>query len=118
MVYYEFYIWYDDKGNAGHYRVTTDEQESNQRPLPVWLGKQVKDGNTQHLIAQWYRSDEYISNGFWSFRAEQAIANLEDEIWIAYHESGAYYDTSLEDYSETFIEEQNRRLLLLTKQGF
>lgn len=118
MVYYEFYIWYDDKGDAGHYRVTTDEQESNQRPLPVWLGKRVKDKGVEHLIAQWYSEDETVPNMYKEITAEQAIGNLEDEIWIAYHESGAYYDTSLEDYSETFIEEQNRRLLLLTKQGF
>lgn len=81
--------------------------------MSVWLGNCAG----KNVVSKWYRSDEYISNGFWSFRAEQAIANLEDEIWIAYHESGSYYDTSLEDYSETFIEEQNRRLLLLTKRG-
>ena len=117
MVYYEFYIWYDDKGNIGRYQATADEQESHQRPLPRWLGKQVKDGNTQHLIAQWYSEDEIVPNIYKEITAEQAIANLENEVWVAYHESGAYYDTSLENYSETFIEEQNRRLLLLTKQG-
>ena len=108
-----FYIWYDDKGNAGRYQATADEQESHQRPLPVWLGKQVKDGNTQHLIAQWYRSDEYISNGFWSFRAEQLVDKFDDQVWIAYHESGSYYDTSLEEYTEIYREEQIRKHILL-----
>ena len=114
MTFYEFQVVYDSDGKIIFCQCTGNEDETNTRPLSVWLGNCAG----KNVVSKWYRSDEYISNGFWSFRAEQALGNLEDEIWIAYHESGAYYDTSLEDYSETFIEEQNRRLLLLTKRGF
>jgi hypothetical protein len=31
---------------------------------------------------------------------EEWLEENDDELWISYHESGAYYDTHLEDYSE------------------
>ena len=117
MTFYEFQVVYSSDGKVLFCQCTGNEDETETRPLSVWLGKRVKDKGVEHLIAQWYSKDETVPNMYKEITAEQAIGNLEDEIWIAYHESGSYYDTSLETYSEDYIDEQNRRLLLLTKQG-
>ena len=107
MTFYEFQVVYSSDGKVLFCQWTGNEDET--RPLSVWLGNCAG----KNVVSKWYRSDEYISNGFWSFKAEQLIAKFEDQVWIAYHESGSYYDTSLEEYTENYREEQIRKHILL-----
>ena len=107
MAFYEFQVVYDSDGKIIFCQCTGNEDET--RPLSVWLGNCAG----KNVVSKWYRSDEYISNGFWSFRAEQLVDKFEDQVWIAYHESGSYYDTPLEEYTETYREEQIRKHILL-----
>lgn len=108
MTYYEFHVLYDPEGKVIFAQCTGDEEETNTRPLPIWLS----NCKGKNMISQWYHSDEYISNGFWSFTAGKLVDKFDDQVWIAYHESGAYYDTSLEDYTERYREEQKRQYIL------
>ena len=109
MTFYEFQVVYDSEGKIIFCQCTGNEDETNTRPLSVWLGNCAG----KNVVSKWYRSDEYVSNGFWSFRAEQLVAKFDDQVWIAYHESGSYYDTPLEEYTETYREEQIRKHILL-----
>ena len=77
--------------------------------MSVWLDNYAG----KNVVSKWYSSDEYVSNGFWSFRAEQLIAKFENQVWIAYHESGSYYDTPLEEYTKNYREEQIRKHISL-----
>lgn len=105
MRYYEFQVVYDNDGKVIFCQWTGNEDETNTRPLSVWLGNCAG----KNVVSKWYSSDEYIS----SFKAEQLIAKFEDQVWIAYHESGSYYDTSLEEYTENYREEQIRKHISL-----
>ena len=107
MTFYEFQVVYSSDGKVLFCQWTGNEDET--RPLSVWLGNCAG----KNVVSKWYSSDEYISNGFWSFRAEQLVDKFEDQVWIAYHESGSYYDTPLEEYTETYREEQIRKHILL-----
>ena len=107
MTFYEFQVVYDSDGKIIFCQCTGNEDET--RPLSVWLGNCAG----KNVVSKWYRSDEYISNGFGSFRAEQLVDKFENQVWIAYHESGSYYDTPLEEYTETYREEQIRKHISL-----
>ena len=98
---------YGSDGKVLFCQWTGNEDET--RPLSVWLGNCAG----KNVVSKWYSSDEYVSNGFWSFKAEQLIAKFEDQVWIAYHESGSYYDTPLEEYTENYREEQIRKHISL-----
>ena len=107
MTFYEFQVVYSSDGEILFCQWTGNEDET--RPLSVWLGNCAG----KNVVSKWYRSDEYVSNGFWSFRAEELVGKFDDQVWIAYHESGSYYDTPLEEYTETYREEQIRKHILL-----
>jgi hypothetical protein len=107
MTFYEFQVVYSSDGKVLFCQWTGNEDET--RPLSVWLGNCAG----KNVVSKWYRSDEYISNGFWSFRAEQLVDKFDNQVWIAYHESGSYYDTSLEEYTENYREEQIRKHISL-----
>ena len=107
MTFYEFQVVYSSDGKVLFCQWTGNEDET--RPLSVWLGNCAG----KNVVSKWYSSDEYVSNGFWSFKAEQLVDKFDDQVWIAYHESGSYYDTPLEEYTETYREEQIRKHISL-----
>ena len=107
MTFYEFQVVYSSDGKVLFCQWTGNEDET--RPLSVWLGNCAG----KNVVSKWYSGDEYVSNGFWSFKAEELVGKFDDQVWIAYHESGSYYDTSLEEYTKTYREEQIRKHISL-----
>lgn len=108
MTYYEFHVLYDSEGKVIFSQCTGDEEETNTRPLPVWLSNCAG----KNMISQWYRSDEIVFDGYRSYTVERLLDKFDDQVWIGYHESGSYYDTSLEGYTERYREEQKRKYML------
>ena len=86
MTFYEFQVVYDSDGKIIFCQCTGNEDETNTRPLSVWLG----NCSGKNVVSEWYRSNEYVSNGFWSFRAEQLVDKFDKKVWIEYNDLDFY----------------------------
>ena len=72
MTFYEFQVVYDSDGKVIFCQCTGNGDETNTRPLPVWLG----NCSGKNVVSKWYSGDEYVSNGFWSFKAEELVGKF------------------------------------------